>query len=84
MQAGSNDPADIQANINDGTANGTVCESYADCLELIEAGEAIDYNGASGPLDFVDAGEPGAGTYDVYTFTDDGSVSVDKQVNFAS
>lgn len=82
-QAGSNEPADIQANMASVTKDGTECESYSDCLALIEGGQEIDYNGASGALDFVEAGEPGAGTYDVFTFQDDGSFAVDAQVGFA-
>ena len=82
-QAGTNESADIQANMSEVTKDGTECDNYADCLALIEAGDAIDYNGASGALDFVEVGEPGAGTYDVFTYIDDGSVEVDEQVGFS-
>lgn len=40
------------------TDGGTVCTTYADCLELVEAGEDIDYDGASGPLSLA-PGNPG-------------------------
>ncbi|HEX5613559.1 MAG TPA: ABC transporter substrate-binding protein [Acidimicrobiia bacterium] len=74
--AGSDAAEAIQAEMNGVTGGGEQCLLVADCLELIEAGEDIDYDGAAGPLDFVDAGEPGAGAYDTWEFVDDGSVSV--------
>ena len=40
------------------TDGGTVCTTYADCLELVEAGEDVDYDGASGPLSLA-PGNPG-------------------------
>lgn len=79
--AGSTDPGDIAAAINDVTRGGTKCSFYADCHALLQAGEDIDYDGASGPLDFVDAGEPGAGTYDLVTYGADGSYSADETVS---
>jgi branched-chain amino acid transport system substrate-binding protein len=74
--AQSDDPADIQAEVNGVTGGGTKCTLVAECLAAIAAGTDIDYDGAAGPLDFVDAGEPGAGSYDTWTFADDGSVEV--------
>lgn len=69
--AGSADPTVFHEAINGVTRDGEKCTLFADCLELLEAGEDIDYDGASGPLDFVDAGEPGAGTYDLFEYTGD-------------
>lgn len=56
------------------------CSSYADCLALLKEDKDIDYDGASGALDFSEFGEPSAGSYDVYTFIADGSYEVDEQV----
>ncbi|MGH8908399.1 MAG: hypothetical protein ACRD0K_18300 [Egibacteraceae bacterium] len=36
---------------------------YAGCLRLVQAGADIDYDGASRPLEFTDAGEPSSATY---------------------
>lgn len=72
VAAESDDPGKIQKEMNAVTKGGEKCTSFADCKKLLEDGEDIDYDGASGPLDFVDAGEPGAGTYDVYEFGADG------------
>lgn len=75
LVAGSDDPDLIRAEINGVTKGGTRCFTYASCRALVLDGTDIDYDGAAGPLDFVDAGEPGVGVYDVYLFADDGSDS---------
>jgi branched-chain amino acid transport system substrate-binding protein len=80
-QAGSDDPTAIRDAIIDVTKDGEKCTTVADCLKLLDDGEDIDYDGAAGPLNFTDAGEPGAGTYDVYTFGADGKYTTDKQVD---
>jgi ABC-type branched-subunit amino acid transport system substrate-binding protein len=75
-RAGSDAPGDIAAAINDVTrAPGTVCTLVAECLEAAAADD-IDYDGAAGPLDFVDVGEPGAGEYDTWEFDAEGAVSI--------
>ena len=57
-------PVEIAAQINDVTRpEGTECTSFAECAELIAAGEEIDYTGIGGPYDFVDAGEPAAASF---------------------
>ncbi|WP_109471456.1 ABC transporter substrate-binding protein [Ornithinimicrobium cavernae] len=70
--AGSSDPAQIKDAVVDVTKEGTACTSYEECKGLIEDGEDIDYNGASGPLDFTDVGEPGKASIEVYGFNDAG------------
>jgi ABC-type branched-subunit amino acid transport system substrate-binding protein len=71
--AGSTDSEDIAAAVNDVTRNGEKCSSYAECHSLLQAGIDIDYDGASGPLDFVDVGEPGAGTYELFEYDAEGA-----------
>lgn len=82
--AKSDAPHDIAANIvavTKGTGpDAQKCDTYKDCLDLIAAGTAIDYDGASGALDFADNGEPTAGSYDVYTFGADGTYTTNEQV----
>jgi len=39
-----------------GSAPGTECSNYTDCLALIRAGEDIDYNGVTGSGDYTDGG----------------------------
>jgi branched-chain amino acid transport system substrate-binding protein len=81
VAAGSTDPVDITAQVNGVTKDGVKCSRYAECRDLLLAGEDIDYDGASGVLDFVDAGEPGSGTYDLFTYDAEGVYVVDGQVD---
>lgn len=74
--AGTDEPGSVAAEIVELTREGETCTLPADCLELIDAGSDIDYDGAAGPLDFVDIGEPGAGAYDTWTFDAEGAVEV--------
>ena len=74
LAADSTDAADFAPMINDVTRRGTKCSLYADCAQMIMDGTDIDYDGASGPLDFVDAGEPGIGTYELWEFDAEGKV----------
>ncbi|MGI9016069.1 MAG: ABC transporter substrate-binding protein [Euzebya sp.] len=74
-QGGANTSEAIAENMVSVTTGGTKCTSYAECIELIDAGEDIDYDGASGPMDFTDAGEPSVGTYDVKEFDDAGELT---------
>ncbi len=80
LVAGSDDPAVFVDEMVGVTKDGTKCSTYAECAELVEAGEDIDYDGASGPLEFVDAGEPSGGVYDVYTYDAEGNSVTDDQV----
>jgi branched-chain amino acid transport system substrate-binding protein len=72
VKAKSDSPTDFASEINEITQNGEKCTSFASCKDLLDEGKDIDYEGASGPLDFIDVGEPAAGTYDVYQFGTDG------------
>ena len=74
LAACSTQASDFAPMINDVTRGGTKCSLYAECTQLLIDGADIDYDGASGPLDFVDAGEPGVGTYDLWEFDADGQV----------
>ena len=71
---GSNSSQAIADNMIAVTGGGTKCTSYAECLELLDAGEDIDYDGPSGPMDFTDAGEPSQGTYALSEFTAEGTL----------
>lgn len=73
--AQSSDPADYVDEIIGVTLDGEKCSLVADCLAMVWAGTDIDYDGASGPLDFTENGEPGVGTYDIFTFHDGSNVN---------
>jgi branched-chain amino acid transport system substrate-binding protein len=78
-EAHSNAPTDFVKHMNDVTGDGTACTSYAQCKTLIDAGTNINYNGASGPLDFTSVGEPSVGTYDIWKFNSKGEVTTLRQ-----
>lgn len=56
-----------------GEAPGTVCYTYSECLELIRAGEDVDYEGVTGPAEYSEGGV-NAVTPAVTLFNEDGSV----------
>jgi len=56
---------------------GTKCTSFAECRDLIAAGEEIDYDGISGPQDFNGNGEPMQGSYGILQFGADNRISPD-------
>ncbi|MEN8238870.1 MAG: ABC transporter substrate-binding protein [Actinomycetota bacterium] len=66
--AGSDDPLLIAAEINGVTKDGTACTSFAECKDLIAAGDDIDYDGHGGPYEFIDAGEPAAASFRIATY----------------
>lgn len=72
--AGSDAGDAIIGEIPNVVSEGETCNTWAACKELLDAGEDIDYEGASGSLDFNDLLEPTAGTYDVWSFDDAGEV----------
>jgi len=71
--AQSSDPAVYEAEIIGVTRDGEKCSLIADCLEMVWAGTDIDYDGASGALDFSPNGEPGVGIYNVIEYTAEGT-----------
>ncbi len=80
QDAGTDDPTVWVNSVVGVTKDGEKCDNYADCAALIAAGTDIDYDGASGTLNFTDAGEPGAGFYDIWHFDATGAVLVDDTV----
>ncbi|HYH31287.1 MAG TPA: ABC transporter substrate-binding protein [Pseudonocardia sp.] len=72
--AGSDAPTAFAGEIVGVTRDGTKCTSYAECQPLIADGQDIDYDGVSGPLDFVPAGEPGTASIEVYGFNEQGQL----------
>jgi branched-chain amino acid transport system substrate-binding protein len=80
QQAKTNDPAVFKSAMVGVTRDGTKCETFAACSRLIGAGTNIDYQGVSGPLDFIPAGEPGAATIEVYSYDKAGKLQSVKTV----
>ena len=47
---------------------GEACNTYADCLAIIDGGGQPNYEGVTGPLDFNEYGDPKAATIDVVQY----------------
>ena len=60
----------IAAEIPGITRDGTECTSFADCQKLLEAGEDVDYNGVSGPIELGSTGSPTAASIGIYEYND--------------
>ncbi len=69
--AGSDAGEAIAGQLQAVSAEGTKCTAYAECLELVEAGEDIDYDGFSGPIEFDENGDPTEATIGVYQYGPD-------------
>lgn len=68
----SRDIADQMINVS---RDGTTCTTFAECKDLLEAGEDIDYDGVSGPISFSDAGDPTEATIGIYQYDENNEYS---------
>ncbi|MGH8901071.1 MAG: bifunctional serine/threonine-protein kinase/ABC transporter substrate-binding protein [Egibacteraceae bacterium] len=73
--AGTDAPAAIAERVDSVTKGGEKCVDFAACMTLVGERKDIDYDGASGPLELTDAGEPSSGTYLISEFQADGSLA---------
>jgi ABC-type branched-subunit amino acid transport system substrate-binding protein len=77
--AGTADPEQIRENMLEITQGDNECTSFEECRGLLEDGETIAYQFASGITALTDVGEPADGAYDVWEWTGadyEGSVEV--------
>jgi len=51
------------------TREGTQCATFEECAQLLEDGDDIDYEGASGPTDMNDSGSPASGTIGINEYS---------------
>jgi ABC-type branched-subunit amino acid transport system substrate-binding protein len=71
VAAGSAEGPDIQAAITDVASAPGDQYDYTDmagAIEALQAGDDIDFQGVSGPLDLDENGDPTQGTYDTYSY----------------
>ena len=67
--AGSTDPADYAPHIGEvSRPEGTECTSFEECRDLLDDGQDIDYQGASGNIDLDDNGDPTSATFEVFEY----------------
>lgn len=72
--AHTDEPDLVAKEINGVTEGGKRCTSFAQCIADVKAGEDIDYDGPSGPLGFIDSGEPPTAAYMINEIQPDGTV----------
>jgi ABC-type branched-subunit amino acid transport system substrate-binding protein len=72
VEKAGTDGSSYAEEINGITREGEKCTNYADCLALIKEGKDIDYDGASGPLEFSGNGEPTEASYGILEFGTEG------------
>jgi branched-chain amino acid transport system substrate-binding protein len=58
----------LGAEIVNVTTGGEKCETFEDCVALLEDGEDIDYDGASGPIELGETGSPTAASIGIYEY----------------
>ena len=66
--AKSDNPEAFAPKIIEVSEGGEKCTTYADCVELLEKGEDIDYDGVSGPVDLGETGSPTKATIGIFEY----------------
>ncbi|MGH8894021.1 MAG: ABC transporter substrate-binding protein [Actinomycetes bacterium] len=66
--AGDDAGESLASAMQDVSAGGEQCSSYADCLALLQDDKDIDYQGVSGPVEFNDAGDPSQASVGIYEY----------------
>jgi ABC-type branched-subunit amino acid transport system substrate-binding protein len=83
VAAGSTDGEDMAAELID--ISGPPGDQYtfqelSDAIEALQNGDDIDYEGAGGPIDMDEAGDPTAGVYDIQEFSENGELETIDEV----
>lgn len=68
--ADSTDPTEFAGEIVGLTMGDNECTGFEECADLLDDGESIDYQFASGVDEFTDVGEPRSGIYAVWEWVD--------------
>ena len=75
IAADSDAGTDIGAELPDVTREGMKCTEFAECKQMLEDGEDIDYDGVSGPIELDDNGDPTEASIGIYTFGPDNQLT---------
>lgn len=70
--ADSEDGADIAEAFAKNLEGENDCQTFKDCIALLDEGKTIHYRGASSNFDIWNTMEPGSGVYDVWNYTAEG------------
>lgn len=72
-QADSDSPTAIAGQMAAVSSGGSACRTYAQCIDALEGGRLIDYNGPSGVTELrAVRGDPSRARFDRFGFDDDG------------
>jgi len=82
IAAGNDSGPAIASELQAVSAEGTKCTTFAECKDLLDAGEDIDYDGISGPIEFDENGDPTEASIGVYTFQADNTLSAEVEYVF--
>jgi branched-chain amino acid transport system substrate-binding protein len=66
--AGDDAGESLAAKMQEVSSGGEKCTSFADCTQLLEDGQDIDYDGVSGTIEFNDAGDPSEASVGIYEY----------------
>ncbi|MCU1560815.1 ABC transporter substrate-binding protein [Mycetocola sp.] len=76
LQAGATEGKDIAAELQSVSGGvkdekGETCTNFKDCATLINDGEAVNYDGYSGPITFDENGDPTEATIGIHQYKED-------------
>jgi branched-chain amino acid transport system substrate-binding protein len=85
VRAGSDAPFDVAGQIATVSVSGSVCQTFAECVDTVESGLEIDYNGPSGVTDLLArTGDPARATFDRFVFDESGRDVLERTVVVSS
>lgn len=71
IAAGNDSGTGVGSMMQDVTGGGEKCTDFKACVDLLDAGTDIDYDGVSGPLDLNSTGSPSAATIGIFEYAAD-------------
>ncbi|GAA3221822.1 hypothetical protein GCM10020216_033560 [Nonomuraea helvata] len=81
LAAGRDDPKSIARAMADVTRGGERCTDFRTCARLLASAKDINYDGASGPIDLTDKGDPAKAPIGIYQYKDDNTyISVSNEI----
>ena len=72
------DMAEVLADVSGPPGDKYTFEDLAGAIEALQNGDDIDYEGASGPIDLDENGDPSTGVYDIYQYKGPGFEEIDE------
>ncbi len=75
IAAGTDKADEVAKELPGVTKDGEKCSTFADCKALLDAGEDIDYDGVSGPIELGTTGSPTAASIGIYQYDDENFIS---------